>query len=386
MSLRAQIRPELWEAISKPYESEIYNSAILEAIHHLSDILRERANVDGDGVSLVGQALGGDSPRLRINKFQTETEKGEQRGFEQLLRGIYQSVRNPRSHDQIRDNQGTADAIIGFIDYILGVVSQAKQPFDLNDWTERVFDTDFVASNRYAQLLVSDVPARKYNEALITIYRDKMQGDGKKLRYIVEALIQTAGEDRVNDFLEVVSDDLKIVQEEKTVQMVLQILPERLWPNINEAARLRIENKLIRSIEVGAYSSKTGWLATWASSFFKHFTLKRELREVLLKKLKGSNDEQDYVAAYFLWTLPETVDEHEGKSQGLLWQYLYTKAISEAVLDPFGTRVLSEKLTELYNLPSHWRELIIQQLKPLEEIDNEYYQKVIGSYEDDIPF
>jgi uncharacterized protein (TIGR02391 family) len=160
MNIRETVSPDLWDAISKPYESKVYSGAILESIHFLSNILRERANVDGDGISLIGQALAGDSPRLRINKFQTETEKNEQKGFEQILRGIYQGIRNPRSHEQFEDNKDTADAIIIFINYILSVVSQAKEPFNLEEWNKQVFDEDFVASIRYANLLVSEVPSK----------------------------------------------------------------------------------------------------------------------------------------------------------------------------------------------------------------------------------
>lgn len=84
-------------------QSQIYTKAIEDAVHYMSDVLRERADAEGDGVSLVGQALGGDNPRLRINRFQTETEKSEQRGFLQLLSGIYLAIRNPRSHEQYED-------------------------------------------------------------------------------------------------------------------------------------------------------------------------------------------------------------------------------------------------------------------------------------------
>jgi hypothetical protein len=162
--------------------------------------------VDGDGASLVGQALGGDSPRLRVNKFQTETEKNEQKGLEQILRGVYQGIRNPRSHEQFEDTQASANAIILFIDYLIG--------------------------------------------------------DGK-----------------LGDFLEIVSDELKVTQEDNVIKMILQILPNYLWPRIEEVARIRIENKLIRSIESGKYNPSSqkgvlGWLGTWARDFIKYFTLR----------------------------------------------------------------------------------------------------------------
>ncbi len=98
-----------------------YSHSIVDAMHHFSTVLRDKAGVDGDGAALVGQALGGDSPRLKINKLQTETERNQQHGIESILRGMYQAIRNPRSHEQIEDTQETADAIIVFINYLLGI-------------------------------------------------------------------------------------------------------------------------------------------------------------------------------------------------------------------------------------------------------------------------
>ena len=79
MNLKSEIRPDLWSAIEKAYESGLFKNAILNGFHFLSDILRERANVDGDGANLVGQALGGETPRLKVNKFQTESERNHKR-------------------------------------------------------------------------------------------------------------------------------------------------------------------------------------------------------------------------------------------------------------------------------------------------------------------
>jgi hypothetical protein len=74
MNLQTHIRPELWLAVASTYQAGNYGPAIVDAMHYLSDILREKTGVDGDGTALAGQALGGDSPRLRLNKLQTETE------------------------------------------------------------------------------------------------------------------------------------------------------------------------------------------------------------------------------------------------------------------------------------------------------------------------
>ena len=138
-------------------------------------------------MSLVGQALSGDSPRLRLNKLQTESEKDIQKGIEHILRGMYWSVRNPRSHEQAEDTKDTADAIIYFINYVLSILDHSVEPFTLSKFLGRVFDPDFVSSERYAELLAGEIPANKRLDTLIEIYRQRNEGDGKKLGYTVRA-------------------------------------------------------------------------------------------------------------------------------------------------------------------------------------------------------
>jgi uncharacterized protein (TIGR02391 family) len=140
MNLQTHIRDALWSAIQSTYQAGNYSHAILDAMHHLSNILRDKTGVDGDGAALVGQALGGDSPRLRINRLQTETERNEHRGIENILRGMYQAIRNPRSHEQVEDSQETANSIIYFIDYLLGIIEKSQEPYSISRFITRVFD------------------------------------------------------------------------------------------------------------------------------------------------------------------------------------------------------------------------------------------------------
>ena len=95
MNLETRLEPRLWEEVRGSVEARKYTNAILDAVHFLSDVIRERSGLEGDGVSLVGAAFGGSSPKLRVNRLRTESEQNTQRGVEALLRGIYQAIRNP---------------------------------------------------------------------------------------------------------------------------------------------------------------------------------------------------------------------------------------------------------------------------------------------------
>jgi uncharacterized protein (TIGR02391 family) len=315
MNLQTHIQPELWDAIAGSYEAANYKHSILDAVHYLSEVLREKANVDGDGVNLVGQALGGESPRIRINKLQTQSERDAQKGLQDLLKGFYVGIRNPRSHEQIQDSKETADAIILFLDYLVNELHQSEQPFTIEKFLKSVFDRDFVESERYADILTSEIPTHKHLDTLINIYRNKQNGDGEKLYYIIDAILKKLTDIETATFVAIVSDELKLASSDDTIRKILQLLPIRLWPQLYEGARLRIENKLIGYIRIAeAYPNDgitdEGALATWAVDFLPQFSssMKSELHEVLVSKLEDTDsDDRRYILNYFSYILPTII-------------------------------------------------------------------------------
>ena len=75
-----------------------YFHAVQEAVKSVADKLRQRTGLADDGALLVDRALGGDPPMLAINPLQTEPERGEQRGFANLVKGAFGMFRNPTAH------------------------------------------------------------------------------------------------------------------------------------------------------------------------------------------------------------------------------------------------------------------------------------------------
>jgi uncharacterized protein (TIGR02391 family) len=72
--------------------------AVLEASKSVGEKLRRRARLNSDGAQLVDDALGGETPLLRINAFVSDSEKSEQRGFTNLVKGLFGVFRNPIAH------------------------------------------------------------------------------------------------------------------------------------------------------------------------------------------------------------------------------------------------------------------------------------------------
>lgn len=374
MNLQTLIKPQLWLAVSNTYEAENYNHAILDAMHYLSDTIREKSGLDGDGYALVGAALSGQSPILRVNRFQTETERNIQKGLEQILRGMYLGIRNPRSHEQIEDNKSTADAIIYFINYLLSIIDQSQEPFTVPGFLSRVFDKHFVQSQRYAELLVSEIPVGKRLDILVEIYRRKREGDGANLGYVVKELINQLSEDQISHFLSVVSEELKTTQDNTDIRLTLQVLPAELWPHLNETARLRTENVLIKSIQEGESTfdgqpiKGAGALGTWARRFLQYFILKSQAGSVILEKLSQGESSQNYIFHFFLTVLPTLYDTSYRRDSCI-------KTIAQIVNAEFGRDSLMQELKDSYwQFPDDWR-------NSLEETIPD-----ISTIEDDIPF
>jgi uncharacterized protein (TIGR02391 family) len=82
--------------------NENYFHAVFEAMKSIASKIRNISGLTGDGAPLVQQAFGGAEgkmPLLAINTFATETDKGEQRGFANLLVGLFGTIRNPLAHN-----------------------------------------------------------------------------------------------------------------------------------------------------------------------------------------------------------------------------------------------------------------------------------------------
>jgi len=73
--------------------------AVLEAVKSIADKLRRRTGLDADGGELVDRALTGDIPMLAINSLRSKSERDEQKGFANLLKGTFGMFRNPTAHE-----------------------------------------------------------------------------------------------------------------------------------------------------------------------------------------------------------------------------------------------------------------------------------------------
>ena len=72
--------------------------ALFEASKGVADRVRSMTGLTIDGSELFDAAFGGLAPRLRINDYVDDSDRSEQRGFLNLLKGIHGTYRNPLAH------------------------------------------------------------------------------------------------------------------------------------------------------------------------------------------------------------------------------------------------------------------------------------------------
>ena len=82
---------------------ENYFHAVLEAVKSIAAKIRNSTGLGSDGAELAKGAFGlptdGSPPLLAINSLRTDTDRGEQRGFVNLLIGLFGTIRNPLAHN-----------------------------------------------------------------------------------------------------------------------------------------------------------------------------------------------------------------------------------------------------------------------------------------------
>ncbi|MBB2929829.1 TIGR02391 family protein [Paraburkholderia silvatlantica] len=77
---------------------ENYFHAVFEATKGVAERIRGLSGLSGDGADLVNKAFAGQQPALVLGPLTTESEKSEQKGFANLLIGLFGAVRNPLAH------------------------------------------------------------------------------------------------------------------------------------------------------------------------------------------------------------------------------------------------------------------------------------------------
>jgi uncharacterized protein (TIGR02391 family) len=75
-----------------------YFHAVLEATKSIAEKIREKTGLTEDGAPLVDSAFSLNNPLLAINSLRSESEKAEQSGVANMIKGMFGTFRNPTGH------------------------------------------------------------------------------------------------------------------------------------------------------------------------------------------------------------------------------------------------------------------------------------------------
>ena len=95
-----KVHPDVLKFCKEELLYDNYFHAIFEATKSVAEKIREKTTLVSDGASLVDDAFSFKSriPHLALNSLQTESEQSEQKGFMNLIKGLFGTFRNTTAH------------------------------------------------------------------------------------------------------------------------------------------------------------------------------------------------------------------------------------------------------------------------------------------------
>ena len=94
-----KVHPDVLRYCKEELVVDNYFHAVFEATKSVAEKIRSKTGLTTDGAALVDEAFSFKSvPHLALNTLQTESEKSEQKGFMNLLKGLFGMFRNTTAH------------------------------------------------------------------------------------------------------------------------------------------------------------------------------------------------------------------------------------------------------------------------------------------------
>lgn len=345
---------KLNEIVEPQLKNGHFTDAIKLAFLQLTHVLRDLSGSTDDGDKLVGDALGGPNPPIKLNDFQSRTDQAYQNGIQSILRGLYLAYRNPRNHYLLEDDEETAYRIILMIDSMIKVLPEAKSFNVENFIDEKVFDRYFVLDDKdWVLELLKLVPSQQRFAVFRQIVDRVKEGDKENIKVFVNALYSLMNPTELESVITYINERLASASEDDYPDLFIFICGE-MWINIDRLTKLRIEKVIIQSLKRGYRDmhSKSGeisdgMLGTFAFPMGKNFQNKDELFNSVITLLWGSWYTQNYLSDYII-TFPEIFEDDEQVSK-------LVKALIYATLSNKADLLRYAMLGNLKDFPETWK-------------------------------
>lgn len=365
---------EIVQAVGNRLETGQYTDAILAATRLLTRVLREKSGAEGDGAQLVGQALGGNSPLIRLNNLQTQSERDEQKGYESLIRGFYVGIRNFRTHEEVQDEENFCIRALIMIDTFLCVLNRDVEEFNIQEFADKIFDPYFTDSNDYAEELVSRIPDKYILKVFDEAFKRRGDGDTSKLRFAFAAMYQKIPSANLTDIVSNFDDALRNQTDEGVIADIFRLMKPELWVILDDYVNQRMENMIIESVKKGHYDYYQGLIhgsmGTWANTFGRYFKRRKELSESIISSLLRDWYSQNYVAQYLFFSMPSIITEPNLISQAV-------DNLAYAAIGNNAKGVRSKILKTFQNFPDEWKNYMKVFIQQRQYSDPDFAKKVL---------
>lgn len=95
-----KVHPDIYKFCKEELLADNYFHAVFEAKKSVAEKIRNKTGLNSDGATLVDEAFvfSNKVPYLALSSLQTESEQSEQKGFMNLLKGVFGTFRNTTAH------------------------------------------------------------------------------------------------------------------------------------------------------------------------------------------------------------------------------------------------------------------------------------------------
>lgn len=108
------------------YATEHYADAVESGVKALNELVRDRTGSMLDGDALMTWAFSPTSPKLRLSRLRSDSDRSQQRGHMMMCQGVVAAWRNPRAHSSgVIDSPKDALEMLGHLQHLMLVTKGA---------------------------------------------------------------------------------------------------------------------------------------------------------------------------------------------------------------------------------------------------------------------
>ena len=100
-----RLHPEIKKSSLQLFKNKHYPESTMAAFKKINNMVKRKSGLNSeDGKSLMLKAFSKNSPILKLNPLLSQSDEDEQEGFMHLFAGSIQGIRNPRAHEELKQN------------------------------------------------------------------------------------------------------------------------------------------------------------------------------------------------------------------------------------------------------------------------------------------